>query len=136
MRLANNAHSKIAKKGDEMNQQAILMRDFMAKFDNPTLKVMSEMTGIQLTRVHRILKGNEMKLREYLIIKNLLKDNSTSKKKSLDLIDFQRIFEECLIECSEETLLDIYDELNNKLEIIKIIKTPNHQPPKVLGIGA
>lgn len=48
-----------------MDLQKKVIDDVMATHNRPTLKRLSEMTGIQLTRIFRIMNGAEMKLTEY-----------------------------------------------------------------------
>lgn len=49
-----------------MDLQIRIIEQVMERFNRPTLKKLSELTGIQVSRLFRILSGHEMKLGEYL----------------------------------------------------------------------
>ncbi len=48
-----------------MKLQEKILREFQQTFPNETLRNISELTGIQLTRVFRLMNGSAMKLDEY-----------------------------------------------------------------------
>ena len=48
-----------------MNLQEEILNQFDRHFPNATLKQVSKKTGIQITRVFRIINGYEMKISEY-----------------------------------------------------------------------
>jgi hypothetical protein len=48
-----------------MKLQNNVLNCYKEKFPNHTLKMISQRTGIQLTRVFRLFNGHEMKLSEY-----------------------------------------------------------------------
>jgi hypothetical protein len=52
-----------------MKLQEKILRQYLLINDEPTLKDMAHDTGIQVTRVFRILNGSSMKLSEYEIIR-------------------------------------------------------------------
>ena len=45
--------------------QGLILKKYTEVHNNPTLKFISEDTGIQITRVFRIINGHEMKISEY-----------------------------------------------------------------------
>jgi hypothetical protein len=47
-----------------------LLDTYMSLLEKPTIRELSKDSGIQNTRLFRIMNGSEMKLSEYLIIKN------------------------------------------------------------------
>lgn len=124
--------------GGEMNKQELMIKDFRAKFNNPTLKTVSKMTGIQMTRVHRIFKGHEMKLREYLKIDELLKseESNTINNPKIQTLKLQQLFGECLIELSDDALIEITQDLENKLKVIEILRCNDFKSPTIAKIGA
>ncbi len=62
-----------------MTVQKSLLDNYLKKYGRPTLKEISLMTGINATRVFRVLNGAKLKLDEYLIFKNLVNDLSAEK---------------------------------------------------------
>jgi hypothetical protein len=65
-----------------MNMQESLIKRLNQNYPNSTLKEISQLTGIQLTRVFRILNGYEMKVKEYEIIENIILKKSQSNRLS------------------------------------------------------
>lgn len=48
-----------------MNLQDATLKQFQEVFNGPTLKEISTLTGIQMTRIFRLMNGYEMKLSEW-----------------------------------------------------------------------
>lgn len=86
------------------------IHDYLKIFENPTLKQISIDTGINLTRIFRIIHGSPMKLFEFEILNEKIKG-----KKRLDG-DFSQ-----LISDSEESL-EIGDFLSVKTILIRKLK--------------
>lgn len=59
-----------------MNMQDSLIEKLNTTFPDITLKEISKRTGIQLTRVFRILNGYEMKVHEYEKLDELIRSQS------------------------------------------------------------
>ena len=55
-----------------MDLQKSIIADFKQTYPEVTLKKASELLGIQITRVFRLLNGHEMKLKEYEKFQSLL----------------------------------------------------------------
>lgn len=55
-----------------MDLQKKIIAEVMRDHGRPTLKELSKLTGIQITRLFRILNGNPMKLNEYLLFQKCL----------------------------------------------------------------
>jgi hypothetical protein len=62
-----------------MNVQKELLENYLKKFSNPTLKEIAADTGLNISRVFRLLNGSKMRLSEYLIFKNLVDDAVADK---------------------------------------------------------
>lgn len=60
------------KTGEDMDLQKSIIADFKQTYPEVTLKKASELLGIQITRVFRLLNGHEMKLKEYEKFQSLL----------------------------------------------------------------
>lgn len=55
-----------------LDVQKKMLKSFMESYGSPTLKKASQLTGIQMTRLFRILNGYEMRLGEYLMLEKLI----------------------------------------------------------------
>lgn len=95
------------------NLQDKILNQYKHQHPNHTLKDISNLTGIQNTRVFRIFNGYEMKLSEFEIFQNILIDK---KKVSY----FERLIQDCMTNLSEFKLKDISSELESLLKMQKI----------------
>lgn len=50
-------------------EQKLVLDEYLEAYGKPSLREMSKDSGIQLTRLFRIMNGMEMRLEEYLILK-------------------------------------------------------------------
>ncbi len=89
-----------------MNEQKRILDLFMKQFNRPTLRDTADLTGIQLTRVFRLFNGSDMKLDEYLIFLNLIKED-TGKHSPLSRLAY---------ECSNTLSASLVGELEMLLE--------------------
>ena len=97
-----------------MDLQKIVMNQYMLLNGKPTLKKISEDTGIQLTRVFRLFNGSTMKLSEYQIF-------SKKVKEKMGLTDgLEAIAFECSLRLSPEAIKDLEVFLKRKIEIWKL----------------
>lgn len=88
-----------------MELQFKILSDFREKYPDLTLKQISKLTGIQITRVFRLFNGSEMKLKEYEMFQNTLKQEGDEEdnrfgffeglrnKEKEDLLDFSSVLE-------------------------------------------
>jgi hypothetical protein len=60
-----------------MTLQQSILKQFKERYPKLTLKRGSELTGINSSRLFRLLNGSEMKLGEYEILQNLLKGGAS-----------------------------------------------------------
>ena len=81
-----------------------------------TLKDLSEHTGIQISRMHRILNGYEMKLSEYEKINDLINQNLKDR-------EFKQRFKVVAKECLNKLDLPALNEINEIME--RFIKVSN-----------
>ncbi len=75
-----------------MGLQAKIIKQFNKHFNSPTLREISSLTGINTSRIFRILRGGEMKLKEFEIFCNCLsgkeeEKSSNNKQYLLNLIN-------------------------------------------------
>ena len=94
-----------------MKEQNVLISKYLEVKKNPTLKKISKQTGINQTRVFRLLNGAPMKLSEYLSFKaginNELKLNNCLGELAL----------KCFNHLSKDSLKEIENLMINKLTL-------------------
>ena len=71
--------------------QKEILEKYKALYGKQTLKKMSEQTGIQLTRMFRLLNGAEMKISEYEVLLKLVNEKTFNPQDPLTR-DFEDIF--------------------------------------------
>jgi hypothetical protein len=98
-----------------VNEQRRILDHYLKLKKFPVLKKIADDTNIQLTRVHRLLKGHEMKLHEYLKFKEIVSCLSHNIE--------DRVIEQAK-QASEwldtKTLEDFMKELEQKIKMRKI----------------
>lgn len=97
-----------------MELQKIILGQYILLNHNPTLKKISADTGIQITRVFRIFNGSTMKLSEYQIFQQKVKEKM-GLTDTLEAIAF-----DCSLKLSPEAIKEIEVYLKRKIEIWKI----------------
>lgn len=100
-----------------MNFQKSILDDYLKLFKKPTLKLISEDTGIQMTRVFRILNGAVMHLNEFEVIYQKVQNAKSEQNSLKDLVL------ECELNLSREVLIGIEQMLKKKIQLAKIQKT-------------
>ncbi len=89
--------------------------DFYLKINNyPTLKFISEDTGMQITRTFRILNGAPMKLTEFEIFQQKVKEKMEDRGMK------ELILEETWNDLGPEELSEINSFIQKKIKIKKI----------------
>lgn len=104
-------------------QQETINR-YKKKYPNHTFREISAQTGIQLTRVFRIINGYEMKLSEYLAFQKVI--NSTTREvcqRSLDLDYINQNF----YNLDEQSGRDIKRKVEYIIELAKLKSSSNLQ---------
>ncbi len=99
-----------------MDAQATILNQYMLLNGKPTLKRISEDTGIQLTRVFRLFNGSKMKLSEYQIFSKKVKERM-GLSESLEAIAF-----ECSQRLSPEAIKELELYLKRKIETWKLMQ--------------
>lgn len=99
--------------------QREVIEKFYATHGQMTLKQMSTMTGIQLTRVFRILNGYEMKLGEYLTFQKLVEDPSGERQKS----KLEELTTLALKKLSLGALKELEWDINSRLRASQLAQT-------------
>jgi hypothetical protein len=99
-----------------MHLQISILNQYMLLNGKPTLKKIAADTGIQLTRVFRILNGSTMKLSEYQVFNKKVKEKM-GLTEGLEAIAF-----ECSLKLSPEAIKDLEVFLKRKIEIWKLLQ--------------
>jgi hypothetical protein len=116
------------KKGEHMDLQITILNQYILLNGKPTLKKISEDTGIQLTRVFRILNGSTMKLSEYQVFSKKVKEKM-GLTEGLETIAF-----ECSLKLSPEAIKDLEVFLKRKIETWKLAQI--NKLPKITTLTA
>jgi len=101
-------------KGETMMSQQEILDVYVTMFNKPTLKKTSELTGIQITRVFRIMNGSVMSITEYQAFYNLI----NAKKENSSL---RALIEKGLMLLSGDKLQQIESELVKGLAIKEFV---------------
>ena len=101
------------------NVQQNILKDYMSLFTRPTILQLSRDSGIQKTRVFRLINGIEMRLSEYLIIKDRI-----SKLTNI-CTDLQTVAKECEYSLSPDEVRDLQRVMDRKLKRAKLLAS-NH----------
>ena len=96
-----------------ISENELIVR-FLEIFDDPTLKAISKMTGLNQTRVFRIINGAPMKLSEYFIFKKKINEK-------LGVLHYWVAMEECLLKLPGKELRELEREFIRKLKINQLI---------------
>ena len=94
--------------------QKQVLETFMVEFGKPTLKEISKFTGIQATRVFRILNGYSMKVEEYETFQCLIYSKKGGSK------DFMSLAWDCYLDLSDQELRKLGEDLYRSLKWKKI----------------
>lgn len=97
-----------------MELQKIVLGQYMLLNQDPTLKKISSDTGIQITRVFRLFNGSTMKLSEYQIFQQKVREKM-GLTEALEAIAL-----DCSLKLSPEAIKEIEVYLKRKIEIWKI----------------
>lgn len=97
-----------------MELQKIVLSQYTLLNQNPTLKKISADTGIQITRVFRLFNGSTMKLSEYQIFQQKVREKM-GLTEALETIAL-----DCSLKLSPEAIKEIETYLKRKIDIWKI----------------
>lgn len=97
-----------------MDLQMTILNQYMLLNNKPTLKKISEDTGIQLTRIFRLFNGSTMKLSEYQVFNRRVKEKM-GLTDGLEAVAF-----ECSMKLSPDAIRDLEVFLKRKIETWKL----------------
>jgi len=98
-----------------MNLQQSILKQYLKHKGKPTLKVISQDTGIQMTRIFRLLNGSTMKIDEYQTFQQRVME---MKGESSTLLDMAI---ECSSQLSLKALNDIEEVMRRYLGLHQLI---------------
>ncbi len=96
--------------------QKKIISEYKELYPKHTLQKISNHTGIQITRVFRIMNGQEMKLSEYQAFQEAI-----HKKQDNQNGEFLKLIEESLFLLSSESIQEIKIGLMRKLSLKKMM---------------
>lgn len=94
-----------------MNLQKTIMLEYLRLRGNPTLRKMNEDTGIQTTRLFRLMNGAKMRLEEYEVFLQKVMSLQGVSKNFIDL------FKESAEKLSKESQEEVERLLEEKLAL-------------------
>ena len=94
-----------------MSDQKTILKQYMELNCNPTLKVISEETGIQITRVFRLLNGSKMRLEEFKVF-----EDAVMKKMGMDN-SLVTLAQESISKFSFKGMTEMETQFNRKLKL-------------------
>lgn len=65
-----------------LQEQKLVLDEYMQLMAKPTFREMAKDTGIQLTRLFRIMNGMEMRLNEYVLLKRRVEELTDTSRLS------------------------------------------------------
>ena len=99
-----------------MDLQKTIIQHYMLLNHQPTLRNIAKDTGIQMTRVFRILNGSTMKLSEYEIFHQRVKDQMGFSS------SLENLAHQCFNELNVESIKEIENLMSRKIAILNIKK--------------
>lgn len=111
-------------KGGTMELQKTILKQYMLLNQDPTLRKISMETGIQQTRVFRLLNGSTMKLSEYEVFHQHVKEKMGLTN------GLESLAQECFNKLSTESIKEIENFMCRKMAIWKMkqeLKNVNHK---------
>ena len=97
-----------------MELQKTILGQYMLLNEGPTLKKIMIDTGIQITRVFRLFNGSTMKLSEYQIFQQKVKEKMGLTN------TLEELARDCSLKLSPQAIKEIETDLKRKIEIWKI----------------
>ena len=114
--------------------QTETLKRYRKMFKNEPLRVTSQKTGLQLTRVFRIFNGYEMKLSEYLSFQRVIatnRDPNSTSESCPHTIDFQYLTKN-FFKLDEKTVNYIRRKVEFTLELKKLSQASIMSCPEVM----
>lgn len=100
-----------------MTLQKRTLRQYMELRQNPTLKAIADETGIELTRIFRIMNGTKMRLDEWEIFNSIIVASDN---------ELEKLTRDCLRELSIEQLGEVRAVMQKKLSWSRAVDQAFH----------
>lgn len=107
-----------------MSLQIKTIQKYKLLFPQETLREVSARTGIQITRVFRILNGKQMKLKEFEAFENAIVSKIAEKK---DFSYLNNLIDEVSALLSNEEIIKISNYVERKIQNKKFSRNYNSQ---------
>ena len=104
-----------SQKGDLMHRQLQIISQFKQAYHHPTLQRAAELTGINVTRVHRIFKGAPMKLSEWECFSQAIFCRQKTPEDQL-----KKAFEQCLMNLGPSGKSQLLAKLQRLQQLTKL----------------
>ena len=102
-----------------MRLQEKILNEYQNIYGGPSIKAISIDTGIQMTRVFRLLRGHEMKLNEYEIFKKKIEQKEKKKGQKTKL---QEMILEIQEKFPEKQILELETILERFLKLFSLLQ--------------
>ncbi|MCY4643357.1 MAG: hypothetical protein OXB88_01955 [Bacteriovoracales bacterium] len=104
-----------------MNRQDQTISRFRKLYPHLSLRQTSELTGINISRIHRILKGASMKLNEWECFSRAINQKTAVDGK------LKNVFDECLITLSPQGKNQLLSKLESLQKLSQIAGAPKQK---------
>jgi predicted transcriptional regulator len=111
-----------------MKLQEKILKNYREIYPDDKLKDISKKTKIHMSRVFRILNGQEMKVSEYETFQSLVTMNSIYKDEN----EFAQVAQKCIDELSQEKLKKLFIKMNMYLKNSNFYNTTSYKKPNLL----
>ncbi len=106
------------------NLQNEILDQYMSINQNPTLKAVSLDTGIQLTRVFRLLNGSKMRLEEFEVFEKRVKAKLSEENHLVELA------QRCFYTLSKFEIEELAELMKRRVELYQLRKKRNFAESK------
>ena len=100
-----------------MSLQNNILKSYRTHYPQDTLREISQRTGIQLTRIFRLLNGSSMKLSEYELFHDLIEN----EKNQNDPFCVFKILRENGYKLSNLEMKKIFDYISRRIQINELV---------------
>lgn len=109
----------LAYKGVTMESQRQILQNYLELYANPSMRAIADDTGIQLTRVFRLMNGSKMKFEEYQIFTKKIQLKQGCQ------LDLQNLFSQFILVMPERAQSELSKLLYRQLELRKLLNSEN-----------
>lgn len=104
-----------------MSLQTNILKEYRNLFPTETLREISQRSGIQLTRIFRLLNGSSMKLSEYEVFHEIIEKEQMRGENSTPI----KVLREKGHLLSNQEIKKIYDFIQRKIQFNELVTKEN-----------